>query len=84
MDKKIVQFDSHHQKEPEGKVPVIRRGTIYFDLSTSYDGNSVYVSPCFELEDHLSDDLLEAFTTALRNCFPQAIDKLFEIYRSDL
>lgn len=84
MDKKIVQFDSHHQKEPDGKVPVIRRGSIYFDLLTSCDGNNVYISPCFELEDHLSDDLLESFYNALKNCFPQAIDKLFEIYRSDL
>ena len=84
MDKKIIQFDSHRQKEPDGKIPVIRRGTIYFDLLTSCDGNNVYISPYFELEDHLSDDLIESFSNTLKNCFPTAIDKLFEIYRSDL
>lgn len=84
MDKKIIQFDSHRQKEPDGKTPVIRRGTIYFDLLTSCDGNNVYISPGFELEDYLSDDLIESFSNALKNCFPQAIDMLFELCRSNL
>lgn len=84
MDKKIVQFDSQRQKEPDGKVPVIRRGTICFDLLTTCDGKSIYISPYSELENFLPDDLLESFSNALKKCFPLAIDKLFEVYRSDL
>ncbi len=78
----IVQFDQFRQKEPKDNTPTICLGTLFLDLLLSYDGTSIYVRPSYELKDGLPDDLLDSFNEMLEKIFPEALQMLFELYKS--
>lgn len=81
MDKKVIPFDSIRKKDP--KIPVVDIGTIYIDLLLSCDGNNIYFRPSYELEYGLSDEILERYSRMLKKNFSEAVDLLFEHYRSN-
>ena len=82
MANNVVAFRSHTPKEEHKVVPTLLRGTIYLDLLTSYDGNELYVRPAYELEDALSEDVINRFNETLKQFFPDIVDQLFELYKS--
>lgn len=83
MDKKIIQFNPVHQKEPDEKIPVVNIGTIYLDLLISCDGKDIYFRPSYELEQDIDDELLDELGNMLKKGFSEAIDQLFTLYKSN-
>lgn len=82
MDDKIIKFNSVRQKQIDEKIPVIDMGTIYLDLLISCDGKNIYFRPSFELEDGLHEELLDEFSNMLKKGFSEAIDQLFNLYKT--
>ncbi len=81
MDGKIVSFNSKRDDSTRN-IPSVLIGTIYLDLLVSIKDNALLFKPSYELEDGLDDELIDTFAKMLKQLFPNAIDLLFEGYKS--
>lgn len=80
---KVIKFDPCKRKESQEEVlKVFSLGYIQIDLSLSIDGTSISFTPSCDLEDDISNEICDALNEMLKKGFPEAIDYLFELYKS--